>query len=233
LETVYWDHRGDAMTYYPGVNVEAGKTFQSDKAVVGVYRNRGQQVEGFDRGVRDWVIEYHTQVTPVQKQFPDVYLEGWSAKIGMEELQKNPEWTERFFSTAHKLGVRYMDSYDPTNLSLLMPPALTKRWVDLANKYDIGTGWWNDFGSSYGWGFMPPYWKSYLCKLSPEAETYFRQIVELVRKYDLRGFHWADFWAVWPCDKTGHGHLPGKYSIYAQVKEWFSLLRKCMKRRRD
>ena len=216
LETVYWDHRGDAMTYYPGVNVEAGKIFQSDKAVLGVYSNRGEQVEGFDRGVRDWVIEYHTQVTPVQKQFPDVYLEGWSAKIGMEELQKNPEWTERFFTTAHKLGVRYMDSYDPTNLSLLMPPALTKRWVDLAGKYDIATGWWNDFGSSYGWGFMPPYWKSYVCKLSPEAETYFRQIVELVRKYNLRGFHWADFWAVWPCDKTEHGHLPGKYSIYAQ-----------------
>ena len=24
-------------------------------------------VEGFDRGVRDWVIEYHAQVTPVQR----------------------------------------------------------------------------------------------------------------------------------------------------------------------
>src|SRR5262249_7123048 len=64
----------------------------------------------------------------------------------------------------------------------------------------------------------PPYWESYLCKLSPWAESYFRQIVELVRKYDLRGFHWADFWTVWPCDKTEHGHLAGKYSIYTQGK---------------
>ncbi len=216
LETVYWDHKGDAMSFYPGVTVAPGGTFESDKAVVGVYRNRGEQVEGFDRGVRDWVIEYHTQVTPVQKQFPDIYLEGWDAKVGMEELQKDPAWTERFFATAHKLGVQYMDSYDPTDLALLMPSDLTQRWVDLANKYDIATGWWNDFGSSYGWGFMAPYWQSSLCKLSPEAETYFRQTVELVRKYNLRGFHWADFWTVWPCDNPTGGHLAGKYSIYAQ-----------------
>lgn len=216
LETVYWDHQGDGLTYYPGVNVAAGKSLDTDKAVVGVYRNRGEQVEGFDRGLRDWVIEYHTQVTPVQKQFPDVYLEGWSAKVGIEELEKDPAWTERFFSTAHKLGVRYMDAYEPTDLALLMPLDLTKRWVDLAKKYDIATGWWTDFGSRYGWGFMAPYWQTYLCKLSPEAEAYFRQTVELVRKYNLRGFHWADFWAVWPCDNPGDGHLPGKYSIYAQ-----------------
>lgn len=216
LETVYWDHEGDTMTYYPGVSVAPGGTFESEKAVVGVYRNRGEQVEGFDRGVRDWVIEYHTQVTPLQKQFPDIYLEGWDAKVGTEELQKDPAWTERFFATAHKLGVRYMDSYTPTDIELLAPPDLTKRWVDLANKYDIGTGWWNDFGSRFGWGYIAPYWQSPVCKLSPEAETYFRQIVDLVRKYDLRGFHWADFWTVWPCDNPPHGHLPGKYSIYAQ-----------------
>ncbi len=218
LETVYWDHKGDAMTYYPGFNLDAGNAFESDKAVVGVYSNSGEQVEGFDKGVRDWVIEYHTQVTPLQKEFPDVYLEGWSAKVGVEELQKSPEWTERFFSNAHKLGIRYMDAYEPTDLALRMPPDLVKRWVDLANKNDIATGWWNDFGSRFGWGFMAPYWDPYLCKLSPEAETYFRQIVELVRKYNLRGFHWADFWTVWPCDNPDHGHLPGKYSIYAQGK---------------
>jgi hypothetical protein len=216
LETVYWDHQGDAMTYYPGMTVAPSGTFESEKAVVGVYRNRGEQVEGFDRGVRDWVIEYHTQVTPVQKQFPDIYLEGWDAKVGTEELQKDPAWTEKFFATAHKLGVQYMDSYTPTNIELLAPLDLTQRWVDLANKYDIATGWWNDFGSNYGWGYMAPYWQSPLCKLSPEAETYFRQIVEFVRRYNLRGFHWADFWTVWECDNPNHGHLPGKYSIYAQ-----------------
>ncbi|MGD0226014.1 MAG: hypothetical protein ABSF71_27090 [Terriglobia bacterium] len=216
LETVYWDHKRDAMTFYPGIMVGPGGTFESDKAVVGVYRNRGEQVEGFDRGVRDWVIEYHTQVTPVQKQFPDIYLEGWDSTIGTKSLQENPAWTERFFATAHKMGVQYMDALEPTDMALLLPPDLAKGWVDLANKYDIKTGWWNDFGSSDGWGFVAPYWQSPLCKLSPEAETYFRQIVELVRKYDLRGFHWADFWTVWPCDESVQGHLPGKYSIYAQ-----------------
>jgi|GEM_PF-2551578 len=216
LESIYWDHRGDAMTYYPGVTIKAGATFDSDKAVVGVYRNAGEQIEGFDRGVRDWVIEYHTQVTPLQKEFPEIYLEGWSAKIGTQELQKDPAWTERFFSTAQKLGVRYMDTFEPSNLALLMPADLTKRWVDLADKYGIGTGWWNDFGSEYGWGFMAPYWKSEYCKLSPATDQYMRQAVELVRKYHLRGFHWADFWTVFPCDKAEGGHLPGKYSIYAQ-----------------
>jgi hypothetical protein len=216
LETVYWDHKGDEMTYYPGINLKAGEMINSDKAVVGVYRNRGEWIEGFDRGVRDWVIEYHAQVTPLQKEFPDIYLEGWSAKVGIEELQNNPEWTERFFSTAHRLGVRYMDTYEPTTVALSMPSDLARRWVDLANKYSIGTGWWVDFGSRFGWGFMPPYWESYLCKLSPDSEAYFQQTVELVRKYNLRGFHWADFWTVWPCDTTEQGHLPGKYSIYAQ-----------------
>src|SRR5215469_12734782 len=131
LETVYWDHTGDEMTYYPGINLKAGDTFDSDRAAVGVYGNRDEWIEGFDRGVRDWVIEYHAQVTPLQKQFPDIYLEGWDAKVGMEELQNNPVWTERFFATAHKLGVQYMDSYTPTNLALLIPTDLVKRWVDL------------------------------------------------------------------------------------------------------
>jgi hypothetical protein len=225
LETIYWDHRGDAMTYYPGVTVKPGEAFDSDKAVVGVYRNVGEQVEGFDRGVRDWVIEYHTQVTPLQKGFPEIYLEGWSAKIGTQDLQKDPAWTERFFSTAQKLGVQYMDTYEPSNLALLMPSDLTKRWVDLANKYGIGTGWWNDFGSEYGWGFMAPYWKSEVCKLSPATDQYMRQVVELVRKYNLRGFHWADFWTVFPCDKAEDGHLPGKYSIYAQGQRMLQFAR--------
>src|SRR5215469_7336334 len=225
LETVYWDHKGDAMTYYPGATVAPGGTLESEKAVVGIYRNRGEEVEGFDRGIRDWVIEYHTQVTPVQKQFPDIYLEGWDAKVGTEELQKDPAWTERFFATAHQLGVQYMDSYTPTDIQLLAPPGLTQRWVDLANQYEIATGWWNDFGSSYGWGYIAPYWQSALCKLSPEAETYFRQMVDLVRKYNLRGFHWADFWTVWECDNPHHGHLPGKYSIYAQGQRMIEFAR--------
>ena len=166
--------------------------------------------------MRDWVIEYHARVSPLAPDWPDIYLEGWSAKFGMEELLANPQWAERFFATARKMGVRYMDSYDPTDLALLMPSDLLKRWVELADRYQIGTGWWNDFGSGYGWGFMAPYYRPYLCKLSPEAERYFNQIVELTRTHRLRGFHWADFWTVWPCNNPNHGHLPGIYSIYAQ-----------------
>jgi hypothetical protein len=218
LEAVYWDHTGDALTYYPGASIAPGLSFESEKAVLGVYRNRGEQVERFDAGVRDWVIEYHARVSPLAPEWPDIYLEGWSAKIGMEELLANPRWAERFFATAQKMGVRYMDSYDPTDLALLMPADLLKRWVELADRYQIGTGWWNDFGSGYGWGFMAPYYQPYLCKLSPEAEHYFKEMVELTRTYRLRGFHWADFWTVWPCDNPNHGHLPGIYSIYAQGK---------------
>jgi hypothetical protein len=216
LETVYWDHVGDALTYYPGKTVAPGKTFESEKAAVGVYRNRGEMIERFDRGVREWVIEYHAHVSPIAAEWPDIYIEGWSAKFGVQEVEQRPEWAEQFFATAHKMGVRYMDAYEPTDLALLMPEELRKRWVDLANRYQIGTGWWNDFGSDYGWGFMAPYFKPYRCKLSPEAEEYFQNIVNLVRRYKLRGFHWADFWTVWPCDNPNHGHLPGKYSIYAQ-----------------
>lgn len=218
LETIYWDHVGDALTYYPGMTIAPGKTFESEKAVLGVYRNRGEMVERFDRGVREWVIEYHAHVSPIAKQWPDVYIEGWSAKFGVQEVEERPEWAERFFATAHKMGVRYMDTYEPTDFALLMSEHSRQRWVDLANRYDIGTGWWNDFGSDYGWGFMAPYFKPYRCKLSPDAEDYFEDIVNLVRRYKLRGFHWADFWTVWPCQNPQHGHLPGKYSIYAQGK---------------
>src|SRR6266568_1145762 len=216
LETVYWDHLGDSLTYYPGARIGPGMSFESAKAVVGIYRSRGEEVERFDAGVRDWVIEYHAQVSPLAKEWPDVYLEGWSAKFGMEELEKQPKWAEQFFSTAHAMGIRYMDAYEPTDLALLMPTDSLRRWMDLANRYEIGTGWWNDFGSSYGWGFMVPYLEPYMCKLSPEAEDYFGKILDLVKTYHLRGFHWADFWTVWPCDNPNHGHLPGIYSIYAQ-----------------
>jgi hypothetical protein len=216
LETVYWDHQGDTLTYYPGITVPPGKAFETKKAVVGVYRNEGETLGGFDRGVRDWVIEYHAHVSPIPKGWPDIYIEGWSARVGMQQLLEHPEWTEHFFATSHDMGVRYMDAWDATDLALLMPDALQKRWVDLANKYDIGTGWWIDFGSSEGWGFVAPYYDPYLCKLSPDAEKYFQDTVQLVGRYKLRGFHWADFWDVWPCNQSYNGNLPGKYSIYAQ-----------------
>jgi len=224
LETVYWDHQGDTLTYYPGVTVAAGKSYDTEKAVVGVYQNHGEQVAEWDRGVREWVIEYHAQVSPLPKAWPDIYCEGWSAKVGLKELLEQPGWTERFFATAEKLGIRYMDTWEATPEVLLSyPPEVRKRWVDLADKYHIATGWWNDFGSDYSWGKSAPYLESNACKLSPEAEAYFQKILELVKTYHLRGFHWADFFTVWPCDKTEHGHLPGKYSIYAQGQRMLRL----------
>jgi hypothetical protein len=135
LEAVYWDHIGGALTLYPGVMARPGESFESEKAVVGVYQNRNEMIERFDRGVRDWIIEYHVRVSPIAKQWPDIYIEGWSAKFGIQEIEERPEWAEQFFATAHKMGVRYMDAYEPTNLALLMPEELRRRWVDLANRY--------------------------------------------------------------------------------------------------
>ncbi|HMD85960.1 MAG TPA: hypothetical protein VKO18_14795 [Terriglobia bacterium] len=216
LETVYFDHQGDALTYYPGMTIAPGKTFESKKAVVGVYRNRGEEVERFDLGVRDWVIEYHAHVSPIAKEWPDIYLEGWSADFGMKDLVQRPRWTEQFLAMAPKMGIRFLDTTEGTNLALLMPTDLQKRWAELANRYEIGTGWWTDFGSPAGYGPVVPYLEPYRCKLSPEAKKLFDQTVQLVDTYKLRGFHWADYWAVWPCNNPAHGHLPGKYSIYAQ-----------------
>ena len=68
----------------------------------------------------------------------------------MKDLVRRPQWTEQFFATAHKMGIRYLDTTEGTNLALLMPADLQKRWVELADRYEIGTGWWNDFGSPAG-----------------------------------------------------------------------------------
>jgi hypothetical protein len=215
LETVYWEHQGDALLYFPGATVPVGKSFETEKAAVGVYKNRGEYWAGWDRGVREWVTEYHAQISPVPKEWPDVYCEGWSAKIGVKELLERPQWSERFMTTAQKMGIRYMDAYEPAHQVLVMTPEWVKRFVDLAESRDIATGWWIDFGSDIDWGTGTPL-KPLACKLSPEGEDYFRKVVELARAYKLRAMHWADFFSVFPCNQSGHGHLPGKYSIYAQ-----------------
>lgn len=215
LETVYWDHDGDALTYYPGTTVAPNSSFDSEKAAIGVYQKLGEVIGGWDRGVREWVVEYHAQVSPLPAAWPDIYCEGWSAKVGVKEMQDRPQWTDQFLETLHQLGVRYMDTWEPTQNALAMSPALVQRWVDLAAKHQIGTGWWNDFGSDNPWDWGKPM-KPVACKLSPEAEAYYESIVNLVRTHRLLCLHWADFFAVWPCNKPAHGHLPGKYSIYAQ-----------------
>jgi hypothetical protein len=215
LETVYWEHQGDSLIYFPGVTVGADKSWDTEKAVVGVYQNRGDYWAGWDRGVREWVTEYHVQISPLSSNWPDVYCEGWSAKIGVKELVERPQWSERYMATAERMGIRYMDAYEPAHQTLVMSPAWVRRFVDLANGHNIATGWWIDFGSDIDWGTGSPL-KPFACLLSPEAESYLQKIVELARTYKLRAMHWADFFSVFQCNQPDHGHLPGKYSIYAQ-----------------
>ena len=215
LETVYWEHQGDSLIYFPWGDYPSGKNWDTEKAVVGVYQNRGDYWAGWDRGVREWVTEYHAQISPLSPNWPDVYCEGWSAKIGVKELVERPQWSERYMATAAKMGIRYMDAYEPAHQTLVMSPTWVRRFVDLADRYSIATGWWIDFGSDIDWGTGSPL-KPLACLLSPEAESYLQKVIELARTYKLRAMHWADFFSVFPCNQTSHGHLPGKYSIYAQ-----------------
>jgi hypothetical protein len=215
LETVYWDHRRDTLAYYPGAAISPRKKLETERAVVGVYRNRGESMGGWDRGVREWVIEYHAQVSPPPKEWPDVYCEGWSAKIGMKELLERPEWTEHEFATAEKLGIRYMDLYEPIHQALAFPPNRVKRFDELANRYHVGIGWWPDFGSGGDWGTGAPI-KHLLSLLSADAEAYFQNMTEFVRTYKSGAMHWGDFLEVWPVQRPGPELLPGKYFLYAQ-----------------
>ena len=76
LETVYWDHRGDRLTYYPGAALPSGKTLETEKSVVGVYQNTGDVVMGWDCGVRDWVTEYHVHISPPPQHLARRLLRG-------------------------------------------------------------------------------------------------------------------------------------------------------------
>jgi hypothetical protein len=215
LETVYWDHRGDRLTYYPGAALPSGKTLETEKSVVGVYQNTGDVVIEWDSGVRDWVTEYHVHISPPPQIWPDVYCEGWSAKVGLMEFLERPQWTEHVMATAQRLGIRYMDGYEAAHQMAEEPPERVKGFVDLADRFNINTGWWTDFGSDIPWATGAPM-KPLACWLSPEGQAYLQRMVEFARTYHLRTMHWADFFEVFPCDRSEHGHLPGKYSIYAQ-----------------
>jgi len=216
LETIYWDHRGDKLTYYPGATLLPGKTLETEKSVVGVYQNAGEVVMGWDRGVRDWVTEYHVHISPPPQQWPDVYCEGWCAKVGLKEFLERPAWTQHVMATAQRLGIRYMDGYEAAHMVAEEPPEWIKGFVDLADRHNINTGWWVDFGSDWPWETGAPTMKPLACWLSPEGQAFFQRMVDLARTYHFRAMHWADFFAAFPCDHPDHGHLPGKYSIYAQ-----------------
>jgi hypothetical protein len=215
IEAVYWDHAGDALTYYPGAALDAGKSFETERTAIGVYKKRGEIMRGWDRGIREWITEYHARISSTSDEWPDVYCEGWSAKFGLQELVERPEWTVHIMETAQKMGIRYMDAYEAMHQVVGASPDLVSRFVALADRYQINTGWWTDFGSDTPWAGGEPF-KPFSCLLSPQAGDYFRKLVELARTHHLRAMHWADFFATYPCSDTTHGHLPGKYSIYAQ-----------------
>lgn len=215
IEAVYWDHVGDALTYFPGTALGAGKSLDTEKAVVGVYKKRGEIMRGWDRGIREWITEYHARISTTSDAWPDVYCEGWSAKVGMQELVERPEWTAHLMETAQKMGIRYMDGYEAMHQAAGAPSDLVSRFVALADSHQINTGWWTDFGSDIPWAGGVPF-RPFSCLLSPQAEDYFKKMVDLARAHHLRAMHWADFFASYPCDDISHGHLPGRYSIYAQ-----------------
>jgi hypothetical protein len=218
LETIYWDHRGDALTYYPGAEVAPSRSLETVKAVVGVYRNTGERWLGWDRGVREWVIEYHAQVSPIGEQWPDVYTEAWSGDVGLKLFQEQPAVMERFLGNAQKLGVRFMDLLEPIHQAFDAPAGDIQRLMDLAGRFGLRPGFWIDFGSNRV--ALP-----HICKLSRESEAYFQKILEMTGRYKPGAMHWGDFLAVYPCNEAGHGHLPGKYSIHAQGQRIIELAR--------
>ena len=225
LETMYWDHVGNALTYYPGVSIHSTGKYETEKAVVGVYRNTGEVIGNWDIGVKDWVIEYHDHVSPIKTEWPDFYCEGWAANLGPNELAKFPEQTKKRVEIAGKMGVRYMDSFEPLHEVLTFPEAKIQNWLDLCKQNNIGTGFWIDWGSDTDWsdwsvgkdlGQAKHIMKPLRNKLSVDAETYYSLIKESTKKYGLTAFHWGDFLQVFPVSDSLHPYLSGKQSIYQQ-----------------
>ncbi len=225
LEAVYWDHVGDTLTYYPAVSLDPGAVYTTEKAVVGIYKNTREQLGGWDRGVREWIAEYHAQISPVRPEWPDVYVEGWTANLGLKETRDKPEWTRRWFETARKLGVTDIDAYEPYHQAGMYSDEVLRQFAALAREHNIRTGMWFDHGADNNWHGTVVAKKPWACKLSPEAEADFRAVLDLIRTYGFKSMHWADFFTVWPCNATSHGHLPGKYSVYAQGQRMLQFAR--------
>jgi hypothetical protein len=218
IQTVHWDHVGDALTYYPGVTVKPGGSYDTEEAVVGIFRNLGKFWLGMDQGVREWVVEYHQRVSRFTDKWPYAYCEGWAAEMRILGPLEDPKLLDRRMAQAASLGIRYMDGFEPMNQVMEMPEELVKRWVEAADRHRIDTGWWIDWGSKRNWGGPVAPVMDLPCKCSPEAEDIIRKLVAFVKKNHLRSFHWGDFLRIWPCNDPTHGHLPGKHSIYAQGK---------------
>ena len=216
LETMYWDHVGNTLTYYPGKVLNSKDKYETEKAVVGVYRNTGEVIGNWDIGVKDWIIEYHDQVSPIREEWPDFYCKGWAANLGFAAMKASVENTEKRLQTASRMGVKYMDTYEPIYSVLSYPKEEIQQWMDLCNKYHIGTGFWIDWGSGNDWGGNGKVIKPHPNLLSKDSEAYYKLIVRATKEYNLTAFHWGDFLQIFPVTDTVHPYLGGKYSIYQQ-----------------
>ena len=185
---------------------------------MGVFQNLGKYWLGMDQGVREWIVEYHEHVSRFTDKWPYAYCEGWAADLRILGPLEDPKRLDRRMAQAESMGIRNMDGFEPMNQVMEMPEELVNRWVEAADRHHIDTGWWIDWGSKRNWGGPAAPVMHLPCKCSPEAEATLQKLVAFVKKHHLRSFHWGDFLRLWPCNDPNHGHLPGKYSIYAQGK---------------
>lgn len=227
LEIMYWDHIGDALTYYPSKILNTDISFETEKTVVGVYKNTGEIVGNWDLGVKDWVIKYQNQISPIRKEWPDFYCEGWAANLSINELSYFPELTKKRLEIAGKIGVRYMDTYEPLHTVLDLPKQKVQQWLDLCKQNNIGTGFWIDWGSANDWdsGQLK---KPNINKLTLDAEAYYKTIIESTSRMGLKAFHWGDFLQIFPINDSLQKYLSDKYSVYQQgqrvLKTWEEIL---------
>ena len=224
IEFPYWEHLGDALVYYPGMTVPPGETVETEKAAVGVFRNRGESVMQLDLGIREWVVEYHACVSALHESWPERYHEGWCAGMGIGESDGDAVGAERYMASASRLGIRYMDGSEATHQAMEMPRDAVRRWVEVGAKHGVHMGSWIDHGSAHvvygpedGARIDPSE-----CKLSPDVVQRNRDVVSFAKELGYRCTHHDFFWLV-RCESTEHGHVPGKYSVYAQAKALIEL----------
>lgn len=216
IEFPYWEHKLDTLMYYPGIKLEGGKSYETERAAIGVYKNRGEMVMYMDLGIREWVVEYHTHVSSIGEEWPERYHEGWDAYFRIKAIDSQPKWVEDYVERMRKLGIEFSDGYEPVHQAMEMPEEAVQRWVNVCYSKGVRAGSWIDHGSSTSWDrgtAMAPF----KCKLSPECQKYFKKVVEFAKKNNYKCMH-HDFFFIYPCNNPDHGHLPGKYSIYPQAK---------------
>jgi len=226
IEFPYWEAREDSLLYYPGASIDPGTEFVSERAVVGVYENRGEIMMGFDIGVRDWVTAYHARVSPLHSSWPERYHEGWCANHYVSYADSDPDRVERIMATAERLGITYADGYEDTKAAMLISEDTVDRWIEAGKRHGVGLGTFVDHGGDGG--LAKPAGmaiRPFRCKLSPECKDYFDRVVAFAGRHGYGCLH-HDFFFVYPCNDSGHGHLPGKYSLYPQAREFLDFDRR-------